>query len=284
MRNDFFIIGISILLLFSMGLSGCVEKTVNEDKAYENDNNQRISNNDIEGGVQQSHSDYDNDGYYDDNDDFPYDATEWRDSDNDGYGDNTDKFPYDVTEWKDTDNDGYGDNSDAFPYDASEWRDSDYDGYGNNVDAFPYDSTEWSDTDGDGYGDNSDVFPHDSSEWKDSDHDNRGDNSDAFPYDSSEWEDSDGDGKGDNSDPYPYDYDNDGYDDDVDIMKNGDAAIKISLDQFYVVDQLDFLFTSVEVFFEIYIDGRMEARIDNNGVSWDATVGQLYAINDGGSE
>ena len=182
--------------------------------------------------------------------------------------------------YTDSDGDGYYDYEDDFPYDSSEWKDSDNDGYGDNSDAFPYDSTEWLDSDNDGYGDNSDVFPHDSSEWEDSDYDGYGDNSDAFPYDSSEWADSDGDGWGDNSDPYPYDYDNDGYSDSVDIKKDGDAAIKISLEQFNVVDELDFLFTSVEVFFEIYIDGRMEARIDNNGASWSATVGETYSIND----
>jgi len=181
---------------------------------------------------------------------------------------------------KDSDGDGYSDNVDEFPYNSQEWKDSDNDGYGDNSDAFPYDSSEWKDTDGDRHGDNSDAFPSNPQEWSDSDHDRHGDNSDAFPYDASEWADSDGDGRGDNSDPYPYDYDNDGYSDSVDIMKNGDAAIKISLSQFIVVDQLDFLFTSVEVYFEIYIEGRMEARIDNNGVSWGATVGQPYTVND----
>ena len=180
----------------------------------------------------------------------------------------------------DSDGDGYSDSIDKFPYDSGEWKDSDNDGHGDNSDAFPYDSSEWKDSDGDRHGDNSDAFPNNPSEWSDNDHDGHGDNSDAFPYDSSEWADSDGDRIGDNSDPYPYDYDNDGYSDSVDIMKDGDAAIKISLSQFKVVDELDFLFTSVEVYFEIYIDGRMEARIDNNGVSWGATVGQPYSIND----
>jgi hypothetical protein len=182
----------------------------------------------------------------------------YSDSDGDGYYDYQDEFPYNKNEWKDSDNDGYGDNSDVFPYNSGEWLDSDSDGYGDNSDAFPYDSSEWIDSDYDGYGDNSDIFP----------------------YDSSEWADSDGDGVGDNSDPYPYDYDNDGFSDSVDIKKDGDAAIKISLDKFKVTDELDFLFTSVEVFFEIYIDGRMEARIDNNGASWQATVGDSYSIND----
>ncbi len=114
--------------------------------------------------------------------------------------------------------------------------------------------------------------------YKDSDRDGYYDYQDSFPNDPSEWKDSDHDGVGDNSDKYPYDYDNDGYADSVDIKKNGDAAIKISLKKFNVEDELDFLFVSVEVYFEIYINGRMEARIDDNGESWHATVGETYSI------
>ena len=185
--------------------------------------------------------------------------------------------------WNEEDN-GFWDDSDEDDGNGqetpSEPKDSDNDGYYDYEDDFPYDKSEWIDSDKDGHGDNSDIFPYDSSEWKDSDYDGYGDNSDVYPTDPSEWADTDEDGWGDNSDPYPYDYDNDGYADSVDMQKNGDAAIKISLEQFNVVDELDFLFTSVEVFFEIYIDGRMEARIDNNGASWSATVGGTYLIND----
>ena len=223
-----------------MLFSGCIRENANKDGTYDNNENGQSS-------------DYEND----DNDDWNEPVT-YTDSDGDGYYDYEDDFPYDSSEWKDSDNDGYGDNSDVFPYDSSEWMD----------------------TDNDGHGDNSDVFPYDSTEWADSDYDGHGDNSDAFPYDSTEWLDSDGDGTGDNSDPYPYYYYNDGYSDSVDIYKYGDAAIKISLDKFEVVDELDFLFTSVEVFFEIYIDDVLEARIDNNGASWSATVDQIYTIND----
>ncbi len=202
------------------------------------------------------------------------------DSDRDGVSDDEDAFPYDPTEWKDIDGDGYGDNSDTFPYDPTEWKDSDNDGHGDNSDAFPHDPSEWEDTDGDGYGDNSDAFPHDPTEWKDIDGDGYGDNSDAFPYDSSEWADSDGDGLGDNSDSLPYDYDNDGFADSVDIDKYGDVAIKISIEKFNITDQLDFMSTSVEVFFEIYVNEKLEARIDNGGKSWVATVGQIYLVDE----
>lgn len=60
-----------------------------------------------------------------------------RDSDGDGYTDDIDEFPNDASEHSDWDGDGYGDNSDAFPYDSTEWLDSDGDGYGNNEDLLP---------------------------------------------------------------------------------------------------------------------------------------------------
>jgi hypothetical protein len=66
--------------------------------------------------------DTDGDGYTDDIDAFPTNATEWTDTDNDGIGDNTDAFPQNDTEWKDTDNDGIGDNTDYYPYDDTRWK------------------------------------------------------------------------------------------------------------------------------------------------------------------
>ncbi len=41
------------------------------------------------------------------------------DSDGDGYFDDEDAFPNDISEWSDYDNDGYGDNSDDFPNDGN---------------------------------------------------------------------------------------------------------------------------------------------------------------------
>ena len=67
------------------------------------------------------------------------------DSDNDRYYDYEDAFPYDATQWNDIDGDGYGDNPG-----------------GNNPDAFPEDYREWVDSDGDGFGDNSDQCPNSS--------------------------------------------------------------------------------------------------------------------------
>ena len=44
------------------------------------------------------------------------------DTDGDGYPDDEDAFPNDATEWADSDGDGHGDNSDAYPNDASKWK------------------------------------------------------------------------------------------------------------------------------------------------------------------
>jgi len=200
-------------------------------------------------GCELSQKDTDGDGYNDDVDDYPNDATQWVDGDGDGYGDNPsgnvpDAFPYDNTQWADQDGDGYGDNpngnySDMFPTDPTQWSDSDGDGYGdnangNNADMWPTDSTQWTDSDGDGYGDNptgtnGDQFPFDGTQWADQDGDGYGDNQngndpDQFPTDGTQWEDQDGDGFGDNiggnnADKFPteptqwYDSDDDGYGD-----------------------------------------------------------------------
>ena len=189
--------------------------------------------------------DDDNDGFNDDVDAFPMNASEVNDNDMDGIGDNADTdddndgvvdgldaFPTDATESEDFDGDGIGDNADtdddddtvlddddAFPYNPSEWDDTDGDGIGNNADP---------DDDGDGVADVADPFPLDSSEWADDDNDQIGNNADtdddndgyddaddAFPEDSTEWADMDGDGQGDNSDA---DDDGDGVNDGIDAF------------------------------------------------------------------
>ena len=189
------------------------------------------------------HLDSDSDGYPDSSDDFPFDPTQWKDSDGDGYGDNPqgnlgDAYPNDASRYADSDRDGIDDQADAFPYDPTQWEDADGDGMGDNpmgigADKFPDDPTQWSDIDGDGYGDNStgnnpDAFPTDATQWSDMDGDGYGDNPtgrlyDLFPENPTQWEDEDGDGLGDNqsgtdADPYLNDFDNDGYNDTIDIL------------------------------------------------------------------
>ena len=187
--------------------------------------------------------DSDRDATADEDDAFPNDATQQVDSDGDGYGDNLDgnrgdAFPNDPLEWKDSDDDGLGDNADMFPYDPTQKVDRDGDGMGDNpmgigADKFPDDATQWGDIDGDGYGDNQtgtnpDKFITDATQWADRDGDGYGDNPqgrlyDLFPDNPTQWEDDDEDGLGDNqsgtdADPFLNDFDNDGYNDSIDIL------------------------------------------------------------------
>lgn len=164
--------------------------------------------------------DFDDDGVKNDEDEFPYDPTEWMDSDGDGIGDNADL---------DDDNDGHLDINDAFPFDDTEWLDTDNDTVGDNADldddddthpdtndAFPLDPTEWQDNDDDDIGDNSDP---------DDDNDGYMDSEDAFPLDPTEWKDTDSDGIGDNEDK---DDDGDGLDDDsIPAMMKNNALLLI---------------------------------------------------------
>ena len=187
--------------------------------------------------------DSDQDATADEDDAFPNDGTQQVDSDGDGYGDNIDGnrgdvFPNDPNEWKDSDGDGLGDNADMFPYDPTQIEDRDGDGMGDNpmgigADKFPDDPTQWGDIDGDGYGDNQlgnnpDLFITDATQWADRDGDGYGDNPqgrlyDLFPDNPTQWEDADEDGLGDNlagtdADPFLNDFDNDGYNDSMDIL------------------------------------------------------------------
>ena len=122
--------------------------------------------------------DIDNDGYLNENDQFPSNPNEWIDADGDGIPDNTDN---------DDDNDGIPDIS-------VNWRDNYI-----TQDLFPNDPNESSDNDRDGIGDNADT---------DDDNDGYLDEVDAFPLNPNEWLDSDNDSIGNNSDD---DNDNDGY-------------------------------------------------------------------------
>ena len=151
--------------------------------------------------------DMDNDGVLNENDAYPYDASETLDTDSDGTGNNADT---------DDDGDGVPDTDDAFPLDATEQEDADTDGIGDNADpdddndgvsddqdAFPLDASETTDSDSDGVGDNSDAFPEDPSETTDTDQDGVGDNADVYPSDPDEQADDDGDSIGDNADNCP---------------------------------------------------------------------------------
>ena len=195
--------------------------------------------------ISSQYADRDGDGWGDNQsegaeqiDAFPSDGTQWVDADGDGHGDNKygtegDWFPEDPARWADSDRDGYADEDDAFVNDATQWLDRDGDLYGDNplgnrADTFPDDPSEWADTDGDGVGNNADAFPFDPTQVSDRDGDGYGDNplgtgADIFPDNPTQWEDKDGDGLGDNqtgteADPFLSDFDNDGYNDSIDVL------------------------------------------------------------------
>jgi hypothetical protein len=160
------------------------------------------------------------------------------DTDGDGYADQIDAFISDALSWSDVDGDSIPDELDAYPNDATQSLDSDGDGFGDNplgtnADKFPNDATQWNDIDGDGFGDNldgnnPDLFNTDATQWADSDGDGYGDNPqgrlyDMFPDNPTQWLDEDGDGLGDNqsgtdADPFLNDFDNDGFNDAIDIL------------------------------------------------------------------
>ena len=98
-------------------------------------------------------SDDDNDGTSDDDDAFPFDASEFLDTDSDGIGNNADI---------DDDGDGQVDESDPQPTIANNFViDSDNDGVIDSVDAYPNDPTKQylgsGDLDGDGYSNDEEV-------------------------------------------------------------------------------------------------------------------------------
>ena len=152
--------------------------------------------------------DQDGDGFFDYQDAFPLDPTEWFDTDSDGLGNNTDT---------DDDNDGFldalelecGSNSlDVLdiPLDSDndgilDCRDTDDDNDGvlDTIDNCPFVANALqADTDLDGFGDLCDS---------DDDNDGFDDDTDAFPLDATEWLDTDSDGIGNKAD---LDDDNDG--------------------------------------------------------------------------
>ncbi|EMR73437.1 putative periplasmic protein [Thermoplasmatales archaeon SCGC AB-539-N05] len=161
--------------------------------------------------------------------------------------------------------------------------DSDGDGVPDDKDVFPYDPNEQSDSDGDGVGDNSDAFPLDPAASVDSDNDtfpdawnpDRTQNDstsipplelDEFPDDSTEWKDTDGDGVGDNSD----------------IDPTVDIAINFKLKAFEVIEAVDpfsGIWPRAQIYFEIHMNNRREARVDDHGYVWRVWLNNKQEIN-----
>lgn len=161
--------------------------------------------------------DIDNDGYLNEDDQFPLNPDEWIDADQDGIGDNLDS---------DDDNDGIPDIDvnwaenyiiqDLFPNDPNESTDFDRDGIGDNSDP---------DDDNDGYTDSEDAFPYNPYEWLDSDNDSIGNNED-LDNDNDGFSDFDEIAIGTNPlDPndFPSDLDGDFVPDVIDFDRDGDG-------------------------------------------------------------
>ncbi|MBT0585335.1 reprolysin-like metallopeptidase [Alteromonas oceanisediminis] len=111
-------------------------------------------------------NDTDGDGTIDENDHFPFLASERDDDDNDGVGNNTDAFPNDASETLDTDGDGVGNNSDT---------DDDNDDVPDSQDDLPLDNRDSVDADADGFGVSRDALDNNFQEQFDADNDGVGD-------------------------------------------------------------------------------------------------------------
>lgn len=155
-----------------------------------------LKDTDYDGITDSEDPDDDNDGYLDNDDMFPLDASEWVDTDGDRKGDNSDE---------DDDNDGHLDEEDTFPLNSLEWEDIDEDGTGNNEDE---------DDDNDGLSDLDEEKIGSDPLKADTDEDSILDGEDAFPLDPKEQYDFDKDRVGDNADN---DDDNDGILDEQDV-------------------------------------------------------------------
>ncbi|HUL39886.1 MAG TPA: hypothetical protein VLU38_06310, partial [Methanomassiliicoccales archaeon] len=116
-------------------------------------------------------------------------------------------------------------------------------------------------------------------EWpKDSDGDLYPDIEDAFPNDPNEWADSNQNGIGDNSEAFLADTDEDGYNDLVDLKDGMDAGILIELKSAKVIDEVDLLTGMAEIYFNIRINDRQEARIDDAGYPYILEIGSYFYI------
>ena len=114
------------------------------------------------------------------------------------------------------------------------------------------------DTDGDGYIDEIDEFPNDNTEWLDSDYDGLGNNEDI-------------------------DDDNDGFSDDNDLFPNKDAKIRVTLNKFMVLDEIDIEpenSLEAQIYFNIFINGNLIERIPNESKNFEINLGELIILNE----
>ncbi|MDD1746442.1 MAG: hypothetical protein LUQ16_01625 [Methanomassiliicoccales archaeon] len=116
-------------------------------------------------------------------------------------------------------------------------------------------------------------------EWpKDTDGDRYTDAEDVFPTDPTEWADANQNGIGDNSESYPTDADDDGYNDLVDLKDGVDVGILVEIKSAKVIDDVDLVTGVAQVYFNVKINERQEARIDDAGYPYLFEVGSFYQI------
>jgi len=175
--------------------------------------------------------DWDGDGLYNHEDQFPFDPNNdsgsgWMDSDGDGVDDGSDSHPWDSSLWNDwnyngindheedpstgpTDSDGDGveDDYDSHPWDSSLWNDWDLNGINDHEEVADPPDPYTTDSDGDGHLDAYDSHPWDSSLWNDYDYNAINDDEENEGEYDPTTEDSDGDGVFDAYDTHPLDPD-----------------------------------------------------------------------------
>ncbi len=113
----------------------------------------------------------------------------------------------------------------------------------------------------------------------DSDGDGFVDEIDEFPNDYTEWLDTDNDGIGNNAD---IDDDNDGLSDVNDFFPNKDAKIRITLEKFKVLDEVDMgteNSSRAKVYFKIVINNSEIERVPEVGNIFEVDLGELITIN-----
>lgn len=162
-----------------------------------------------------------------------------NDTDLDGIPDETDDFPQDPAASKDTDKDGYPDSWNPGKNQEDSTTNL-------TLDAFPDDPAASIDSDGDGYPD----F------WNPGK--NQDDSTSIPPLELDEYPNDPNDHK---------DTDKDGVGDYYDINDYVNLSLDISIIKFMVTSRVDLL-RWAQVYFEIYIDGKLVKKIDNNGRNW----------------
>ena len=101
---------------------------------------------------------------------------------------------------------------------------------------------------------------------------------DAFPNNSSEWADANRNGIGDNSETHSSDNDSDGWNDLVDLRDDIDVGLRVDLTSLTIVDEVDLLTGLGNVYFNIDVNGKRAARIDDGGYPYMLSMSTSHNI------